>query len=91
MRVAGFEVTNVSNPAALGAQWEVPDPVTRGAVTTFQLSAGRGSRVLMFGIKRAGRGWLNMPVSSPERFGMTRAPQSWKEFARIVEAYMTAD
>jgi len=77
-------ITNVSNPAAFGAEWN--DGESR-----YQLCVSRGTATLIMGHWSAEQGrWFNTPVASPERFGMTRAPKSWREFARIVEAFITA-
>jgi hypothetical protein len=74
---------NMSNPAAFGAEW------TDSEGSRFQLCNPRGTASLMMGFWNADRGrWYNTSVAAPERFGMTSAPKSWREFAGIVTAFI---
>jgi hypothetical protein len=73
---------NVSNPAAFGAEWVTGDH-------RYQLVNSRGTASLMFGMFNADHGrWYNTSVTAPERFGMTGAPKSWREFAAVVSAFL---
>lgn len=74
---------NVSNPAAFGAEWADSDG------GRYQLVNSRGTAGLYFSTCRV-RQWHTTPVANPERFGMTRPPESWREFAGIVEQFITA-
>jgi len=80
------KLTNVSNPAAFGVEFRLPDSGTR-----VQLVNIRGTASLMLGMERpGGNGWANTPVVAPERFGMRDAPRNFREFLKIAEAYTAA-
>ncbi len=74
--------SNVSNPAAFGAEWS--DGESR-----YQLCVSRGTSTLVMGFWNEGqRRWFNTAVAAPERFGMNAPPKSWREFAAVVTSFI---
>lgn len=74
-------ITNVSNPAAFGAQWTIGG-------SNYQLVNLRGTASLLFGMRASDGDWTTTPVAAPERF-MTTAPRTYAEFRRAVEQFVT--
>lgn len=79
------ELTNVSNPAAFGVEW------ANDGGGRCQLTASRGSTVLMLGFRPAGASqWTTTRVESPARFGFdpSHPPRTWAEFLRIAQRFV---
>jgi hypothetical protein len=75
------KLTNVSNMAALGVEWEDEDG------GRFQLVNPRGTSHLMLGVDfDKNRHWSTVPVTNPGRF-LTSPPRNFKEFMVVVEAW----
>ena len=77
-----MKISNVSNIAAIGAEWITGDG------TRCQLVSARGSSVLTLGMLSAGETrWMSATVDKPERFGMTGPLGGWTDMARVAAAF----
>lgn len=74
------DLSNVSNPAAFGVEWERDG-------SSCQLVNLRGTDGLLFGLRVEGRtDWVTTPVEEPGRF-LTGVPSTFAEFRTAALAF----
>ena len=82
-----IKLTNVSNPAAFGAEW-----VNGSNGNRFQLVNPRGTTRLDFGVRSEGvTEWRTTRVADPSRYGMNRPPRTVIEFLAIADRFVNSD
>ena len=78
-------VTNVSNPAAWGAEW------TAESGTRFQLVSARGTTTVRLGMKTpTAVRWSTTEVSRPERFGELPVA-NFRAWTALVNAFVAGE
>jgi hypothetical protein len=77
------KLTNVSNPAAFGAEWVSDDGIRH------QIVQARGTGRVYFGTKLAdGTQWTQTSIDRAERFGFDPSGKSLKIFLSAADAFV---